>query len=139
MVGFHHHRESNAQGFLPLDIQKEGDFKDQNRVPGLGPEEVSSVFMSGSANISTRQNFVICIPQHLNWMWSLNDRDTFFKLKMVNLKIFVKFIRKIKTRQKKSRNQKKKKKSCGGRRKGRERELMQAREKYSAKKMETFL
>lgn len=66
MVGFHHHRESNAQGFLPLDIQKEGDFKDQNRVPGLGPEEVSSVFMSGSANISTRQNFVICIPQHLN-------------------------------------------------------------------------
>lgn len=44
-------------------------------------------------------------------MWSLNDRDTFFKLKMVNLKIFVKFIRKIKTRQKKSRNQKKKKKN----------------------------
>jgi len=70
-------------------------------------------------------------------MWSLKDRDTFFRLKMVNLKIFVKFLHTIKTSHKKSRNQKKK--SCGGRWKGRERQLMQAREKYSAEKMETFL
>lgn len=51
---------------------------------------------------------------------------------MVNLKTF---IHNTKTRNKKSGNEKKKK----GKRKGRERELMQAREKRSAGKMETFL
>lgn len=55
----------------------------------------------------------------------------------VNLQIFVIFIHKSKTCDKKSRIQEKK--SCGGRKKGRERELMEAREKYSAEKMETFL
>lgn len=103
---------------------------DQNNVHGLQAvekgKEVSSVFYKRFYKYIKRQNFVICITQHLNQMQSLKDRDTFFRLKIVSLKIFVIFTHNIKTSHNKSRNQEKSHVEGGGR-EGRESSCKQER------------
>lgn len=71
-------------------------------------------------------------------MWSLKDRDTFFRLKMVNLKTLVIFNHNIQVSSKTSKNQENKIKITWREEEGKG-EGAHAGKQYSAEKMETFL